>query len=477
MRKLTSFINGRKVSPGGGKVRIIQSPFDSRVVAEATTAETGLIEEAIAAASEARATMHALSSYGRARILEQVADTVGEDREDLARLLEEEAGKPISLARLEVDRCIQTFTDAAHWARRPHAEAIPLDGFPPGQQRLGLLRRFPVGVVAAITPFNFPLNLVAHKLAPAIAAGCPVVLKPASQTPSMALRLAEFIVKAGLPAGALQVLVLAGADADPLVTDDRIAMVTFTGSADVGWGIKARAGHKKVTLELGGNAAAIVESDADWALAARRLANGAFAYAGQSCISVQRIYVHETIAAAFTDALVAAAAEMPCGDPRDEKTVCGPLIDAANADRVEDWISRAQARGGRLLCGNRRVGSVISPTVIADAPDDAEVSCDEVFGPVVTLSAYRDFTEALTRVNNSRYGLQAGIYTNDWRKIWQAFETLEVGGVIHNEAPTFRVDPMPYGGVKHSGMGREGARWAIEEMTEPRLLVLSTQTG
>jgi glyceraldehyde-3-phosphate dehydrogenase (NADP+) len=477
MRTLASIVDSPAQDAAGNCARTIRSPFDSRVVAEATSAGPGQVEAAIAAAAQAKGRMQALSPYDRALILERVARSVDESREEFARLLEEEAGKPIALGRVEADRCVQTFTDAAHWARRPQAEAVALDGFPPGQGRFGLLRRFPVGVIAAITPFNFPLNLVAHKLAPAIAAGCPVVLKPASQTPSVALRLAELILNAGLPTGALQVLLLAGSDAGDLVTDERIAMVTFTGSAEVGWDIKARAGHKKVALELGGNAAAIVEPDADWAEAARRLANGAFAYAGQSCISVQRIYVHEAVAKEFSEALVTAAASTPVGDPRDEKTICGPLIDTTNADRVEQWIDRAQAQGARVLCGHRREGNVISPTVIADAPDDAEVSCNEVFGPVVALSPYRDFTEALARVNTSRYGLQAGVYTNDWRRIWQAFETLEVGGIIHNDAPTFRVDPMPYGGVKDSGMGREGARWAIEEMTEPRLLVLSTHTG
>ncbi|MEW5701284.1 MAG: aldehyde dehydrogenase family protein [Candidatus Zixiibacteriota bacterium] len=473
MRILESILDGT-TGASGNAPRVIHSPHDDRIVAEAHPARPDQVERAVAAAVKAKPVMQAMPSHERARILDQVALGVRAKREEFARLLLEEAGKPITLARLEADRCVQTITDAAHWARRPPAEAIPLDGFPPGTGRCGILRRFPVGVIAAITPFNFPLNLVAHKLATAIAAGCPVILKPASQTPSAAILLAEIITQAGLPAGALQVLLLSGADAGVLVTDERIAMVTFTGSAEVGWGIKARAGHKKVTLELGGNAAAIVEPDSDWENAAARLAHGAFAYAGQSCISVQRIYVQETITDRFTEALIAAATAFPTGDPSDEKTLCGPLIDAANAERVMNWIARAQTRGGRLLCGNHRQENVVSPTVIVDAPEDAEVSCQEVFGPVVTLSSYRDFRDALHRVNNSRYGLQAGVFTNDVRKLWRAFDTLEVGGIIHNDAPTFRVDAMPYGGVKDSGIGREGARWAIEEMIEPRLLVLST---
>ncbi|HUU46280.1 MAG TPA: aldehyde dehydrogenase family protein, partial [Acidobacteriota bacterium] len=319
-----------------------------------------------------------------------------------------------------------------------------------------------------------PLNLVAHKVAPAIAAACSVVLKPASQTPSPAVRLAQLAHEVGWPEGALNVVILSGADAGPLVTDERPAMVTFTGSPDVGWDIKARCGRKKIALELGGNAAAIIEPDADWAAAATRLVGGGFAYAGQSCISVQRIFVHASIADDFIPALVTAARNFAAGDPSADSTMCGPLIDSDNADRVMQWIAEAVGRGARVLCGNERDGNVITPTVVADVPEDVPLSSREVFGPVVTVGSYSDFDDALESVNDSRYGLQAGIYTNDWRKIWKAYQRLEVGGIIHNDAPTFRVDPMPYGGVKSSGMGREGARWAIQEMTEPRLLLLST---
>jgi glyceraldehyde-3-phosphate dehydrogenase (NADP+) len=433
-----------------------------------------LLEEAITTAYRMREPLRRLPPHERAAIMERLARLVGSNREDFARMLCEEAGKPIALARQEIDRTVQTILDAAHCTRYPKDEMIPLNGSVYGAGRQGILKRFPIGVVAAITPFNFPLNLAAHKVAPAIAAGCPVVLKPASQTSSPAVRLAELAHESGLPAGALNVVLLGGGDADPLVTDDRIGLVTFTGSMDVGWGIKARCGKKKVALELGGNAGAIVEPDCDLEYAARRVAAGAFAYAGQSCISVQRVFVNARVAAPFTDALRNASETFATGDPSDEKTLCGPLIDTANADRVERWIASAVARGAQVLVGNKRVGPVIHPTILTGVPSDCEISCAEAFGPVMTLTTYEHFDEALTQINDSRYGLQAGIFTHDIRAIWKAYETMEVGGLIQNDVPTFRVDQMPYGGVKDSGFGREGARWAIEEMTEPRLLVIST---
>lgn len=404
-----------------------------------------------------------------------MAAKVEMERESLAQMLVEEAGKPITLARLEADRCAHTITEAARCARFMEDQAFPLDGYGPGSGRTAIVRRFPIGLIAAITPFNFPLNLVAHKIAPAIAAGCPVVLKPASQTPSPAAALVRIASESGLPPGALNLMLLNGAQASAMIDDEKFAMVTFTGSAEVGWGLKGRLAMKRVTLELGGNAGAIVEPDADIDSAAKKLANGAFAYAGQSCISVQRIFVHDSAANRFTEALVNLARGMSHGDPQDEKTICGPLIDNSNADRVMEWITEAKRMGGQILCGGERNGNVISPTVVADAPNTARLNCNEVFGPVVNVTRYRVFEDAIGMVNDSTYGLQAGVYTNDVQKIWAAFERLGVGGVIHNDAPTYRVDLMPYGGVKLSGNGREGPRWAIEEMTEPRLLVLSTQ--
>jgi acyl-CoA reductase-like NAD-dependent aldehyde dehydrogenase len=472
-RTISSIINGKPrrmdVPP-----REIHSPYDGRVVTHLCGADGQLLEEAIQTADTMRETMKRLPPHERADILERFAVLVADHRAELALLLCEEAGKPITLAGQEVDRCVQTILNAAHCVRYPHEELVPLAGSVYGAGRQGILKRFPLGIIAAITPFNFPLNLVAHKIAPAIAAGCTVVLKPATQTSSPGVRLVELAQEAGLPLGAINVVLLGGSQADPLVTDERIRLVTFTGSMDVGWGIKARCGKKKVALELGGNAGAIVEPDCDLDYAAKRISGGAFGYAGQSCISVQRVFVNQKVADEFTAKIKSAAEAFPTGDPAEETVLCGPLIDRANADRVEQWIAAAVARGAKILTGNTRNGSVIQPTVLTDVLEDCDVSCAEVFGPVMTLTPYAWLDEALAHVNNSRYGLQAGIFTHDLRSIWKAYETIEVGGVIQNDVPTFRVDQMPYGGVKNSGLGREGARYAIEEMTEPRLLVITT---
>lgn len=473
MRTVTSLVAGSSL-PTAGTSREIQSPFDGHTVTRVYQTPPETVARAIESAYAVRGLMQSLPHHERARILDGMSARAIKEREDLAQMLVEEAGKPITLARLEADRCAQTITEAARCARFMKDEAFPLDGYGPGTGRTAIVRRFPIGVIAAITPFNFPLNLVAHKIAPAIAAGCPVVLKPASQTPSTAAALVRIAHESGLPPGALNLVLLNGTDASRMVDDKRFAMVTFTGSAEVGWELKGRLARKRVTLELGGNAGAIVEPDADIESAAKKLAMGAFAYAGQSCISVQRIFVHESIAERFVSALVAAAKLLPHGDPKDERVVCGPLIDTANANRVAEWIAEATKSGGRIMYGGQRQGNVIAPTIVAGASTDALLNCNEVFGPVVNVSTYGDFDDAIAMVNDSKYGLQAGVYTNDIRKIWSAFQNLEVGGVVHNDAPTYRVDLMPYGGVKMSGTGREGPHWAIEEMTEPRLLVLST---
>jgi acyl-CoA reductase-like NAD-dependent aldehyde dehydrogenase len=329
--------------------------------------------------------------------------------------------------------------------------------------------------VLAISPFNFPLNLVAHKLAPAIAAGCPVVLKPASQTPSPALMLAELLADAGLPAGALSVIPSSGRDAESLVTDDRFKMLTFTGSMEVGWKLKQLAWKRRVTLELGGNAAVVVEPDADDLRSiAKTIAGAAYGYAGQSCISVQRIMVHEDIYIAMRRELVEAAEAIRHGDPSDEATICGPLIDEGNADRVAAWIEQADEAGGRVLTGGERTGNVISPTLLEEVPADEPVMSDEIFGPVACLDPYEDFAQAINMVNDSQYGLQAGIFTTDVGKIQEAWRHIEVGGIIQGDVPTWRCDPMPYGGVKGSGVGREGPAYTYREMTEERLLVLRT---
>jgi glyceraldehyde-3-phosphate dehydrogenase (NADP+) len=387
----------------------------------------------------------------------------------------QEAGKPVKAARTEVDRAIFTFTVAAEESTRIHGEYLSLDWQEYTAGRWGIVRRFPLGPVAGITPFNFPLNLVAHKVAPAIAAGCPLVLKPAPQTPLTALMLAEAVQEAGWPDGALNVLPLSNEDAELLVSDERIKLISFTGSAAVGWDIKRRAGKKKVLLELGGNAGVIVHSDADLEHAAGRCVAGGFAYAGQSCISVQRILVERPVLGRFTELLLAGVAKLKTGDPLDESADLGPLIRESDAIRATQWVEEAVRTGARLLCGGHRKGSVMEPTVLTGTRPDMKVNCQEIFAPVVTVEAYDSFDEALRQINHSAYGLQAGIFTRDVKRLFTAFDELEVGALIAGDVPTFRIDHMPYGGVKDSGLGREGLRYAIEEMTEPRLLVMNVR--
>jgi len=471
MREHGVFIAGRW-QEGAGTITV-RSPFDGREVARIGRASAEYLRAAVDAAAEARTSVAALSPHQRAAILEQAGAEIARRREDLAQLLVEEAGKPLTLARIEADRCCETFGEAARVARSPHAELLDLEGFPSGAGRLGLLRRFPVGVVVGITPFNFPLNLVAHKLAPAVAAGCPIVLKPASQTPSPALMLAEILHWAGVPPGGVNVVPCGGADAWALLEDPRVRLLSFTGSARVGWVLKQRLWDRRVSLELGGNAAVIVEPDAgDLEAVAKRIAVGAHSYAGQSCISVQRVLVHEAIAERLAEALVTATRAFPTGDPASESVMCGPMITLGDADRIEGWVSEARAMGACALTEGRRDGSLVFPTLLDRVPESAKLWADEAFAPVAVLATYRTFDEALERVNDSRYGLQAGIFARDVEKIQRAFATLDVGGIIQGDVPSWRTDAMPYGGVKQSGVGREGPRWAIEEMTEPRLLVL-----
>jgi glyceraldehyde-3-phosphate dehydrogenase (NADP+) len=471
MREHGIFIGGRWQTGSGAF--LVHSPYDHAEVARIARAGDGELSAALDAAEGARAALAELAPHRRAVILETAGREVARRRDELAQVIVEEAGKPVTLARLEVERCAETLADAARVARTPHAELLDLGGFPSGEKRMGLLRRFPLGVVVGISPFNFPLNLVAHKLAPAVAAGCPIVLKPASQTPSPALLLAEILHSAGLPDGAVNVVPCSGSRTAALLADARVKLVTFTGSAEVGWGLKRTLWDRRVALELGGNAAVVVEPDCgDLEAVARRIAAGAFAYAGQSCISVQRVLVHEAIAAGLRDALVTATAACPTGEPSDPSVVCGPMITAGDADRIERWVREAEAAGARRLTPWQREGSVVWPTLLEGAPRDAAVWAGEAFGPIAAIAVYRTFEEALEMVNDSSYGLQAGLFTSDLEKIQRAFETVEVGGIIQGDIPSWRADPMPYGGVKQSGIGREGARYAVEEMTEPRLLVL-----
>lgn len=470
MRELGLFLAG---SWHDGERMEVRSPFDGRTVATVARGGPAELEAAAAAAERAATTCAAMSPAARAAVLHRATHLLAERRDGLAAAISEEAGKPIALAEVEADRCVDTFAEAARVAAAPEVEARDLSGYDAGAGRLALVRRVPRGPVLAITPFNFPLNLVAHKLAPAVAAGCPVVLKPASQTPSPALLLAGILADAGLPGGALSVVPCSGADAERLVADERFALVTFTGSMEVGWKLKQLGWRRPVTLELGGNAAVVVEPDVDdEAAVARRIAGAAFGYAGQSCIAVQRILVHEDRYMSLRRELVAATEATLAGDPARTDVVCGPLISAGDADRVMAWVEEAKAARGRLLAGGTRDGNVVAPTLLEEVPPDEKVVADEVFGPVAVLDPYEDFAQALNMVNDSRYGLQAGIFTRDTSKVQQAWETLEVGGIIQGDVPTWRCDPMPYGGVKASGTGREGPAYTYREMTEERLLVL-----
>ena len=451
----------------------IRSPWDQQVVGRVWEGTRQHAEEAIAAAASAFEATRQLPTYERQRVLRAVAGALEGRKEEFARILAQEAGKPLKAARVEVERAVLTFTLAAEEAGRIYGEWLPLDLLQTAAGRWGMVRRFPVGAVGAITPFNFPLNLVAHKVAPAMACGCSLVLKPAPQTPLSALLLAEVVEGAGWPAGGLNVLPLANEDAAALVTDERLKLITFTGSSAVGWQIKSRAGRKKVALELGGNAAVIIHSDAGLERAAERCAAGGFSYAGQSCISVQRILVERSVKERFQELLVERVRELKAGDPLDETVDVGPMIREEDARRAEEWVREAVAGGAKLLSGGQRAGALLQPTVLTGTHPKMRVNCQEIFAPVVTVEAYDDFEEALQQVNDSAYGLQAGVFTREAARLFRAYERLEVGGVIAGDIPSFRVDAMPYGGIKDSGLGREGVRYALEEMTERKLLVMA----
>ncbi len=449
------------------------NPFNGQLIADVVCANESDVEEAVVSTVGAVETMGSLPAHARYNILQQIAALLYRRKEEFAQTITAEAGKPITDAKREVSRAIQTFTVAAEEARRIPGEVVPLDWTPGSDTHLGMVRRFPIGPILGITPFNFPLNLVAHKVAPALASGNPILIKPAPQTPLTALLLGEVALEAGLPPGGLNVVPCENSLAERMVVDPRFKLLSFTGSAPVGWMLKAKCGKKKVTLELGGNAGVIVEPDADIELAAQRCAAGGFGYAGQTCISVQRVFVHHSIVDVFTTKLLMHVARMKTGDPTDDTTSIGPLIDHAAAQRVENWIGEAVADGARVLLGGKRMGSVVEATVLSNVKPEMKVSCREVFGPVVTVTPYRQFSEAVALLNQSDYGLQAGVFTKDINKIFYAFRHAEVGAVLANEIPTFRADHMPYGGIKDSGLGREGIRAAIEDMTEPRLLVLN----
>ena len=455
----------------------VVNPFDGAVVGRTWLAGDAEFDQAADEAVAAAPIMRRFPVYERAAVLEGASAELAARKEEVARTLAGEAGKPLKDARIEADRAAMTFHVAAEEARRLGGEYVPMDLAPHGVDRMAIVKRVPVGPEAAISPFNFPLNLTAHKIAPAIAAGNPIVLKPATKTPLSALTLAEIVVRAGLPPEAISVLPMARQTGDRLVTDERFKLLTFTGSSAVGWDMKARAGKKKIILELGGNAGVIVDETADIEFAARRIAVGGFSYAGQSCISVQRVYVHDDVFDGFAARLVQLVEALKVGDPLDSATDVGPMIDVEETERIDEWVRDAVNAGARVLTGGRRLGGPLyAPTVLTDVPREARVCSEEVFAPLVVLARFSSFETALDEVNRSTYGLQAGVFTAGLERSLQAFDTLEVGGVLINEVPAWRIDHMPYGGVKDSGLGREGPKYTIEEMTEPRLLVINRRT-
>ncbi|PWW24172.1 aldehyde dehydrogenase (NAD+) [Geodermatophilus normandii] len=454
----------------------VRSPHDGAVAGRTTTASAEDVEAAVAAAHGVRAEYAATPAHVRSAALDHVSRRLAERSEEIAALITAESGKPLKWARLEVARAVSTFRWGAEEARRWSGTLQRLDTDPAATGRMALVRRAPRGPVLGIAPFNFPLNLVAHKVAPAIAVGAPIVLKPAPATPLSALLLGEVLAETELPAGAWSVLPVPDEVAARLVRDPRLPVVSFTGSVPVGWSIRESAPRKHVTLELGGNAAVVVAPDQDddaLAWAAGRIATFAMYQAGQSCISVQRVFAHRDVAGTLTERVVEAVQKLVTGDPTDEATDVGPLIDEQAARRVEGWVDEAVAAGARVLTGGARDGASYAPTVLTDVPADAKVSCEEVFGPVVVLDPVDSVDEAFARVNDSRFGLQAGVFTRDLQVAFRAAQVLEVGGVVVGDVPSFRADQMPYGGVKDSGTGREGVHAAMEDLTEERVLVLT----
>ncbi|MCA9470662.1 MAG: aldehyde dehydrogenase family protein [Nitrospirales bacterium] len=454
-------------------VQPVLNPYTQQVFAHVCVAGQPEISSVLQSTTDAFSALKKVPAYARARALRQIADTLQRRREEFAKTICAEAGKPITDSGREVDRAIQTFLIASEESTRISGETIPMDRMPGMEAFSAVLQRFPIGPVLGITPFNFPLNLVAHKVAPCLAAGNPIVIKPAPQTPLTALLLGEVIRETDLPPGSMDVIPCDNQMAETLVLDDRFRAVSFTGSVAVGWMLKAKAGRKRVLLELGGNAGVIIEPDADIETAVQRCVVGGMGYSGQTCISVQRMYVQETIYEGVVGKLVERVRQVEVGDPGKTETVVGPLIDERAARRVEAWVQEAEKQGARVRTGGTRDGSVMHPTVLTDVDAKMKVSCEEVFGPVITVTPYQDFDDALALLNHSSYGLQAGIFTQNIQNMHRAYEHLDVGAVLINEIPTFRADHMPYGGVKDSGLGREGVKYAIQELTEPKLLIVN----
>jgi acyl-CoA reductase-like NAD-dependent aldehyde dehydrogenase len=470
MQEYKLLINGEWIA--GNQRKAVRSPYDGAVIAEAHQASPREIEQALSAAEKAFQQIKKWPAHQVAEVLQKIKNTLAANLEDFAQTLSREAGKPIRTARVEVNRALHTFELGAEECKRICGEMIPLDQRAHGENRWGLVQRFPLGVITAITPFNFPLNLVAHKMSPSLASKNALILRPASQTPLCSLKLGAVALEAGWPGGALNVVPCPAENAEPLVTDPRVKMISFTGSPAVGWELRKKAYKKRVALELGGNAGVIVHDDANIANAVEAIANGGFLYAGQSCISVQRVFVHEKIFDELLGKLVQKAQAFVLGDPLDEKTDIGPMISEAEATRAEAWIREAAAAGAKILAGGQRSGTLLQPAILTNTKPEMKVNCQEIFGPMITVEKYSDFNAAVHAVDDSIYGLQAGVFTKDLERIRYAFENIEVGGLMVNEVPTWRIDHMPYGGVKESGNTREGVRYAIEEMTERRLLMV-----
>lgn len=455
----------------------VTDKYSGEVVTRVALADTEVIDQAIAAAVKAARPMRLMPPYERKAVLEHCVRRFKERREELAEMLRIEAGKPIKDSRGEVTRLIETFQIAAEESvRDPQGEVLNLEISERTKGYRGMFKRVPIGPCSFISPFNFPLNLTAHKVAPAIAAGCPFVLKPASRTPLGALIIGEILAETDLPEGAFSILPCKREGADLFTEDERLKLLSFTGSPDVGWKLKANAGKKKVVLELGGNAACIIDEGADIEDAVSRVVTGAFYQSGQSCISVQRILVHEAVAEEFVSKLVAATKELKSGDPADEDVFVGPMIAESEAERLEDWIQKAKDAGAEVLCGGTRKGAIVEPTLLRSVPRGQPLQEEEAFGPVAVIDTFSEFDEAIRVTNDSRFGIHAGVFTPSIDHAMKAWDELEVGGVLINEMPSWRVDNLPYGGVKDSGLGREGLRYAIEDMTEIRSLVIRSQS-
>ncbi len=452
---------------------VIRNPWDHSLTGTVAMISKENLNQAVESACRGFSKTRALQSYERAHILSFISKKIKDHKEEFANLITSEIGKPIQFSRLEVDRAVFNFQYAADETMRMGGEVLPLDLSVSSRDRFGIVSRFPLGVILCIAPFNFPLNLVAHKIAPAIASGNAFILKPSPQAPLTSLKLGEIIRESGYPLEAFSVVVCSNENAQTLVTDDRIQMLSFTGSASVGWKLKALAGKKKVLLELGGNAGVIIDESAVIDAAVQKNVMGSFASSGQVCIKVQRIFVHEKLFDEYLGKFIEAARGLQCGDPRDPETVIGPLIDDAAVARISQWIEDAASEGASKMYGGNYAGRVFEPTVIVNVPATCAVATEEIFGPVVTINPFRTFDDALAGVNDSRFGLQAGVFTNDFQNIRRAYNELEVGAVIINDNPTYRMDHMPYGGVKDSGFGREGVKYAMEAMSEPKLLALS----